>query len=160
MKFFLRFQQAHPKRIFATAPKSLHKVRDGRKRRTSAFLPPLPPNPANTPPPLTIGGNGSPRKERVIIAGHSPRCPPGVAWLHRTRFDWPGVKGGGVSAQGADNICSRGKSERFKTCMVLRLVLLGCFAECRGASNPNKIWRVRQDLNLQPSDPKSEALSN
>ncbi len=22
------------------------------------------------------------------------------------------------------------------------------------------IWRVRQDLNLQPSDPKSEALSN
>src|SRR2546421_2029120 len=37
-----------------------------------------------------------------------------------------------------------------------------------GRSRPNDnskiwsfwIWRVRQDLNLQPSDPKSEALSN
>jgi hypothetical protein len=29
-----------------------------------------------------------------------------------------------------------------------------------GTRNRRVIWRIRQDLNLQPSDPKSEALSN
>jgi hypothetical protein len=60
----------------------------------------------------------------------------------------------------AETSDSRGKSERFKTPRLLLLMLLGSFPECGEASNPNKIWRIRQDSNLQPSDPKSEALSN
>ena len=77
-------------------------------------------------------------------------------------FHWPGagILYWGVSVQGVDNICSRGKSGRFETPLLLLLILLDSFTKCGESSNPNKTWRVRQDLNLQPSDPKSEALSN
>jgi len=60
----------------------------------------------------------------------------------------------GPSTQGMDNICSRGETKRFKTPLLLLLILLGGLTECREASHPNKNWRIRQDSNLQPSDPK------
>jgi hypothetical protein len=78
----------HTRPIFATAPKSLQKVCDGRKRQSWSFCAHSPKTPRTPRRSLHMAVTGCREKRKPSFAGHQPRCPPSVAWLHRTRFDW------------------------------------------------------------------------
>ena len=82
-------------------------------------------------------------------------APPRVAWPRRTRFDWLGV-GFSLPSPPIPTLQKpkRGQTKYFSAEINRRM------RDKMVDSIGDFEWRVRQDLNLQPSDPKSEALSN